>query len=108
MKAKYGIFLSLMSLASVVALATVTGSCRGRLSGTYVDATGVSTYEFHTNGQARISALGAEVSAQYILDGDNVILNSPQGTLVLTIRGNRLIGPMGLDLTRKPTTVEPK
>lgn len=87
--------------------ALLVGGCAESVTGRYVDTNGVSTFVFEPDGRARISALGADVFAEYRVDGDRVIVASPQGTLVLTIRGDRLTGPMGLDLVRQPSTEEP-
>jgi hypothetical protein len=48
-----------------------------------------------------ISVLGATVAAEYTLDGDRVLVTSPQGTVVLTHNDDRLYGPMGLELVRQ-------
>lgn len=89
-------------LAAVVIGALIAGAaCGGGLSGTYADDAGVTSYEFGPDGRARISVLGTTVVAEYTLDGDRVLVTSPQGTVVLTRDEDRLYGPMGLELMRQ-------
>ncbi len=75
--------------------------CGNDLSGTYADDAGVTLYAFAGDGDVRISVLGSDVDAEYRLDGDKVLVSSGQGTVVLTRRDDRLIGPMGLELVRQ-------
>lgn len=75
--------------------------CGKDLDGTYVDRAGVTQYEFRPGGRARISVLGSTVSAEYTVDGDRVLVTSPQGTVVLKRDSDRLYGPMGLELVRQ-------
>lgn len=84
----------------LLALLAVFTACAEGMSGTWADASGVTTYEFHPDGRARITVLGASVPAEYTLDDDKVTISSPQGTVVLTRRDGRLYGPMGLELVR--------
>ena len=77
----------------------IIAACGSRFSGTYGDVEGLTTYEFDRNGQARISVLGNLINAEYIIDGNKVLVTSPQGTVVLTRNGKSLYGPMGLELT---------
>lgn len=88
------------ALVLIAALLTCTG-CGNDLSGTWVDEAGVTTYTFARNGVVTISVLGADVSAEYRLDGDKVLVSSAQGTVVLTRREEHLYGPMGLELVRQ-------
>lgn len=71
------------------------------LSGTYEDESGITSYEFRRDGAVYMSVLGTTVAAEYRLDGDKVLVTSPQGTLVLTRADGRLFGPMGLELARR-------
>ncbi|RZV37243.1 MAG: hypothetical protein EX272_05815 [Chromatiales bacterium] len=76
-------------------------ACGNRVSGTYTDDAGVTRYTFAGNGAVTIHVLGAEVDAEYSLDGDKVLVSSAQGTVVLLRRDGRLYGPMGLELIRQ-------
>jgi len=89
-------------------LAFVSAGCGNGLAGTFADDERVTAYEFHPDGRATISVLGAEVAAEYTVDGDRVLVTSPQGTVVLTRREGRLYGPMGLELVRQPDSIENK
>ena len=84
-----------------VAAALFAIGCSGGLSGTYSDEGNVTEYEFHRDGRATILVLGTSVAAEYQLDGDRVLVTSPQGTVVLRRVGNHLFGPMGLELTQR-------
>lgn len=87
-------------LGLIVGLAAVA-ACGDGLEGTYSDDPVVTRYVFNGNGDVRISVLGSEVLAEYRVDGDRVFVTSPQGTVVLTRRADRLHGPMGLELVRR-------
>ena len=84
-----------------VALLLLAG-CSNGIDGTYEDEAGVTRYAFARGGDVRIHVLGADVDAEYRVDGDKVLVTSAQGTVVLTRRDDRLIGPMGLELVRRP------
>jgi len=79
----------------------LASGCSNDLPGTYADRAGVTQYEFRPDGSARISVLGSTVSAEYTVDGNRVIVTSPQGTVVLKRDSQRLYGPMGLELVRQ-------
>lgn len=87
-------------LAILIGAAMLMG-CGDKIKGTYIDKAGVTQYAFAGNGQVRIRVLGADVDAEYRLDDDKVLVSSAQGTVVLTIRDDRLYGPMGLELVRQ-------
>lgn len=89
-------------LAVVIGSVMFIAGCGRDLSGTWVDEAGVTSYEFRPDGRARISVLGTTVAAEYTLDGDKVLVTSPQGTVVLKRHDDRLYGPMGLELVRRP------
>lgn len=76
-------------------------SCSSPFSGTYADEAGITSYEFRADSRVKVSVLGATVDAEYTIDGDRVLVISPQGTVVLTRDGERLYGPMGLELVRQ-------
>lgn len=77
-------------------------ACSDQLSGTYGDEQGVTTYEFNRDGRTHITVLGANISAEYTIDGDKILVTSPQGTIVLTRKGDQLLGPMGMQLHLLP------
>lgn len=79
----------------------LSAGCSKPLSGTFEDEAGITSYEFESNGRARISVLGATVAAEYTRDGDRILVTSPQGTVVLTQSGDTLYGPTGLELVRQ-------
>ena len=85
----------------LTACAALSCGCGNDLSGTYADDAGVTRYAFARGGDVTISVLGAEVAAEYHIDGDKVLVSSAQGTVVLTRRDDHLVGPMGLELVRR-------
>ena len=87
-------------LILVIAAISLSG-CGDKIRGTYSDAAGVTQYAFAGDGQVTIEVLGAKVNAEYRLDDDKVLVSSAQGTVVLTLRDDRLYGPMGLELIRQ-------
>ena len=92
MRTRTALLLSMLALAA----------CGDGLSGTYADDANVTRYAFAGNGDVTIRVLGSEVTAEYRLDGNKVLVSSAQGTVVLTRRDGRLYGPMGLELIRQP------
>lgn len=87
--------------AAVAGVLLVAAGCSGTFSGTYADDAGITSYEFALDGRVRVSVLGTTVEARYRLDGEQVLVTSPQGTVVLTRGEGRLYGPMGLVLLRQ-------
>jgi hypothetical protein len=79
-------------------------ACGDSLQGTYADAAGVTSYEFHRDGSVDISVLGATVSARYEVERDRVLITAPQGTVVFIRKDGALEGPMGLQLRPYPST----
>jgi hypothetical protein len=99
MKKKIGIAL----FASVLSLALFV-SCGGgsKVSGTYSDGTGLTSYTFGSGGKVTTSAMGIEVSAKYKVEGNKVKLILPQGAIVFDIKDDgSLEGPMGVVLTKE-------
>lgn len=83
-------------------LALGAGGCRdAALSGTWQDRQAETTYRFSDDGRVTVSVLDASVAAEYTVDGDRVLVTSPQGTVVLKRREDRLYGPMGQELVRR-------
>jgi hypothetical protein len=94
-----------MSKAIQRALLTITllaiTACSGDVTGTYMDDGELTAYRFQRDGRATISVLGTTVPAEYTIDGDRILVTSAQGTVVLKQSGDRLYGPMGLELKRQ-------
>ena len=93
--------MQLVSFSKLLVLSALLAGCGDEFTGTYEDKLGLTNYEFRGDGQAYISVLGTTVSGEYKLDGDKVLLSSPQGTVVLSRKGQKLFGPMGLELVRR-------
>jgi ABC-type uncharacterized transport system auxiliary subunit len=86
---------------TLLLIAALLAGCGDEVSGTYADEAGVTRYAFAGDGAVTIHVLGAEVDAEYSLDGDKILVSSAQGTVVLMRRDDRLYGPMGLELIRQ-------
>lgn len=87
--------------ATLLLLAMPLAGCGDELTGTYADDGNVTRYAFARDGAVTIRVLGSEVTAEYRLDGNKILVSSAQGTVVLTRRDDRLYGPMGLELVRQ-------
>jgi len=98
---------SVLRTLPLATLALLAGCGEAGLSGTFGDAEGEVRYDFHPAGGVRITMLGASVAGQYTLQDDKVIVTSPQGTVVLTRRGEFLHGPRGVALQRLSPVAEP-
>jgi hypothetical protein len=88
-------------VSTVAGIAATLAACGGDVCGTWHDTGGVTSYRFGADGKATVAVLDSRVAAEYLLKGDRVLVTSPQGTVVLTRRGNRLYGPMGQELVRQ-------
>lgn len=97
-----GRLIRMMLPILVLAMVSAVVGCEAPFSGTFEDAAGITRYQFMPDGSAKVSALGSTVSGEFTLDGDKILLSSPQGTVVLTRKADRLLGPMGLELLRQP------
>lgn len=92
LKKKAGAFL----LASMVILA----GCGSKLNGTY--GSDMASYTFNRNGTVVMDTFGTKVELKYELDGKDVKIIAPQGTMIMTlVDENTIQGPMGMKLTKK-------
>lgn len=87
--------------AAAAALAAALAACGQGLSGTFEDELGVSRYEFTRGGRVYMSVMGVEAAGEYEVEGERIVLEGPNGTMVLHRDGENLKGPMGLKLIRK-------
>lgn len=88
--------------AALLAAFAIFAACGSdTMTGIYADADRITQYEFHRDGRATIHVLGTTVPAEYTRDGDRIFITSAQGTVVLRRAGDRLYGPMGLELSRR-------
>lgn len=85
-------------LLTACALVALLPACERTLSGTYADEQGELAYRFAAGGYAEVTVLGSTVSGHYRLDSDRVFVFTPQGTVVLEVSEDTLLGPMGLQL----------
>jgi hypothetical protein len=75
----------------------------GGLSGEYEEESGVGSLDFQSDGTVYVSFLGVTVAGEYELDGARVIVKGPNGSQVLTRKGERLEGGLGMTYVRKRT-----
>ncbi len=83
-------------------LLSALSACSGSdLSGVYSDELGTTAYDFRQNQRVFITVLEITVAADYTTHGDDIIVTTPQGTVVLARHDDRLIGPSGRVFTRQ-------
>ena len=89
-----------LSTKPLILMVALLAACGSGISGRYSDARDLTTYEFNRDGSAIVTVLGTSVAANYTIDGERLLINSPQGTIVLTRKDDKLFGPNGLKLTK--------
>ena len=92
MKTRWGLLLAL----------SLAGCGNGELYGVYSDELGTTAYDFRHEKRVLITVLDVTVAADYTTHGDDIIVTTPQGTLVLARQDDRLIGPNGQVFVRQP------
>lgn len=81
--------------AVLLAAGLLAGCGGGGMSGTYTDSSGVISFTFHSS-KVDIHTFGGTVEVPYRVDGDNIIIKSPQGDLVIhRNKDGTLAGPLG-------------
>jgi hypothetical protein len=90
-----------LQIAAATALGSLLAACGQGLSGTFEDEMGISRYEFERGGRVYMSVMGVEAAGEYEIEGERIVLQGPNGTMVLHRDGENLKGPMGLKLIRK-------
>lgn len=85
-----------ISFAAIALSAVLLAGCGGGMDGTYKTSDGLMTIKFDS-GKAYVTLPGGTTEASYKADGDKLILENPQGNLVLTRGkdGSLENGPMG-------------
>jgi len=87
-----------LAIGALVLLA----SCSAGLDGTYSDGLGVTSYTFQRDGKVIMKVMGIETEADYRVEDGKVKLQSPSGTLVMTLLEDGSIqGPLGIRLTKR-------
>jgi len=85
----------------IAALALLSSGCGDRLSGTYADEAGLGSLEFKGDGTAYVTTFVGTIACTYEVDGEHVILKGPNGSQVLTLRGDRLDGGLGVSFVKR-------
>ncbi|MGH8273440.1 MAG: hypothetical protein ACRES9_04155 [Gammaproteobacteria bacterium] len=84
-----------VSFGALLLSAALFAGCGGGLSGTYESSHGAMSVKFDS-GKAYVTTLGGTIQTAYEVDGNRVILKSPQGNLVLVRnKDGTLDGPLG-------------
>lgn len=80
-----------------VATALMLSACGQKLTGTYADKDNMLALTFESGGKVLEHSIGPDMELNYEMDGDKVKLQTPQGTMVLTMKNDGSIaGPTGL------------
>lgn len=91
-----------MKKTLLVTLTILLCACGSRVSGTYKDAMGVTSFTFNSNGKVAMTTLGIETQMDYRVEGDKVKIGSEKNALVLTrLDDGSLQAPMGVTLTKQ-------
>jgi hypothetical protein len=81
--------------AVLLSAALLAGCGGGGMSGTYSDSNGVLSFTFHS-GKVDVNTPGGTVEAPYSVDGDRIVIKSPQGNIVIhRNKDGTLDGPLG-------------
>lgn len=83
------------AFGAALSSAALLAGCGGGMNGTYTDSSGLLSFTFHS-GKVDVRTPGGTVEAPYTVQGDRIVIKSPQGNLV--IRRNKdgtLDGPVG-------------
>ena len=93
--------LTLMrAIAGFFLLCTLAACADPEFSGVYSDDLGTTRYDFRGNERVFVTVLEVTVAGDYTAHGEDIIVTTPQGTVVLARQDNLLIGPTGQVLTR--------
>ena len=92
--------MSIRSSLGVAGLWLAVAGCQPAAPGVYRAEAADATYRFESDGRAYVSVLGTTVVATYTADAERVIVSGPQGTTVLTRKGDLLLGTTGMVLRR--------
>lgn len=86
----------------LLSAALLLSACGSKVDGTYEDKAKMISYTF-SNGKMTKSQNGkVELEVAYEIDGNNVKIITPQGSLVMTLLEDGSIqGPMGIKLTKQ-------
>jgi hypothetical protein len=90
-----------LARAALALLALWLPGCGAGLSGTYADETGLGSLEFKEDGTVYMTTFGGTIACTYKVDGEHVILKGPNGSQVLTRRGDRLHGGLGFSFVKR-------
>lgn len=87
--------------ACLLAAGLLLGACGDGFSGTYTDELGMTQYEFDGDGRVYMTVMGMESAGDYQIDGERIVMEGPNGSMVLRRDGDNLMGPMGLKLIKQ-------
>ena len=79
---------------ALAACCLALAACGGGLSGDYGNS--MVTFSFSPDGTVEQSAMGMRVKMKYRVDGKNLELHTPQGTIVYEITNDGIKTPFGV------------
>ena len=85
-----------------VALAFVLSACGSGISGIYADPGNDLILTFNSNGKVDIKGWGGIVERNYRIEGRNIKLETPEGTMVLPIGDDGSIDVGGTRVFKRP------
>lgn len=86
----------------LVALIALLSACGPRISGTYTDPMGMTSFTFKSGDKVAMTTMGIETELNYTVDEGKVKIGSERGTMVLTqLEDGSLQGPLGIKFTKK-------
>lgn len=91
--------MSKLKFISALFISLTLYGCGGKLNGTYSfgEAPMKSSYTFKSNGTVIVDEMGMKAEYKYELDGKDIKLLTPKGTVILTMADeNTIDGPMGM------------
>lgn len=74
--------LAHLTVAGVAAL--LAAGC-GKLDGSYADKTGIFQIDFKSGDKANLNTMGGKIEVDYEINGKEVKVKSPQGTMIATV-----------------------
>lgn len=86
----------------LIALTILLTACGPRISGTYADGMGLTSFTFKSSDTVAMTTMGIETELNYKLEDGKVKIGSDKGSMVLTLlEDGTLQGPMSIKFAKK-------
>ncbi len=83
-------------------LVLLLSACSPKISGTYADPTGLTSFTFKSGSSVAMTTMGIETELKYKIEDSKVKIGSDKGALVLTmLEDGTLQGPLGIKFAKK-------